>query len=95
MSTEPEPTTKLFFREAIIRALSEEMHRDEGLVLMGQDIGAFGGPYREFDGLHAGFGPGRAACATCRSPKAPWWASAPATRRRAAGRWSASPIWIS
>ena len=59
MSAEPEPMTKLFFREAIIRALSEEMHRDESLVLMGQDIGAFGGPYREFDGLHARFGAGR------------------------------------
>ncbi len=59
MSAEPDATTKLFFREAIVRALGEEMRRDEGLVLMGQDIGAFGGPYREFDGLHARFGSGR------------------------------------
>jgi len=59
MSTEPRTTTKLFFREAIARALREEMLGDDGLVLFGQDIGAFGGPYREFAGLHGQFGSSR------------------------------------
>lgn len=53
------PTTKLFFREAIIRALREEMSRDGRMMLLGQDIGAFGGPYREFEGLHEQFGASR------------------------------------
>lgn len=50
------PEIKLFFREAIARALREAMREDTDLILLGQDIGAFGGPYREFAGLHAEFG---------------------------------------
>jgi pyruvate dehydrogenase E1 component beta subunit len=46
----------MFFREAIIRALREEMRADPTVFIMGQDVGAFGGSYREFDGLHAEFG---------------------------------------
>ena len=41
----------MFFREAIIRALAEEMERDPLLILLGQDIGSFGGSYKEFVGL--------------------------------------------
>jgi len=52
-------TTLLFFREAIARALREEMRHDPALLLLGQDIGSFGGPYRDFDGLLGEFGPGR------------------------------------
>jgi pyruvate/2-oxoglutarate/acetoin dehydrogenase E1 component len=60
MSSEPAPSTvKLFFAEAIARALSEAMQRDPRVVLLGQDIGRYGGPYREFTGLHAKFGAGR------------------------------------
>jgi pyruvate dehydrogenase E1 component beta subunit len=51
-----ETTVKMYFREAIIRALQEEMRRDRNIFLLGQDIGAFGGSYREFDGLFAEFG---------------------------------------
>ena len=51
--------TKLFFREAIARALREEMTRDPRVILLGQDVGAFGGSYKEFVGLQALFGPGR------------------------------------
>jgi len=50
---------KLFFREAIARALAEEMARDEHIRLFGQDIGAFGGAYKEFLGLFERFGPAR------------------------------------
>src|SRR5262245_8114660 len=47
---------KVFFREAIARALAEEMTRDGRVILLGQDIGAFGGSYKEVRGLHARFG---------------------------------------
>lgn len=50
------PSRKFFFREAIARALVEEMIRDPRLMVLGQDVGAFGGTYREFAGLHARFG---------------------------------------
>jgi pyruvate/2-oxoglutarate/acetoin dehydrogenase E1 component len=60
MSSEPAPrVVKLFFREAIARALREEMRRDPGVILLGQDVGPFGGSYGEFLGLHAEFGPSR------------------------------------
>ncbi len=60
MSGEPLPETeRLFFREAIVRALREEMRRDPRVVLLGQDIGAFGGSYREFETLFAEFGADR------------------------------------
>ena len=50
---------KLFFAEAIARALREAMARDERVVVLGQDVGRYGGAYREFAGLHATFGPAR------------------------------------
>lgn len=50
---------KLFFREAIARALQEEMARDERIIILGQDVGAFGGSYKEFLGLHKKFGGAR------------------------------------
>lgn len=60
MSTESAPATrKLFFREAIGRALAEEMTADPKVILLGQDVGSFGGSYKEFTGLLARFGPGR------------------------------------
>ena len=52
-------TAKLFFREAIARAVGEAMHADPRVILIGQDVGAFGGSYKEFAGLHAEFGPAR------------------------------------
>ncbi|NVN11227.1 MULTISPECIES: alpha-ketoacid dehydrogenase subunit beta [Nguyenibacter] len=52
-------TARMFFREAIKRAMHEEMARDPRIFIMGQDVGAFGGSYREFDGLFALFGPER------------------------------------
>jgi pyruvate/2-oxoglutarate/acetoin dehydrogenase E1 component len=53
------PTERMFFREAIVRAVREEMTRNERIFVMGQDVGAFGGSYREFDGLFAEFGASR------------------------------------
>lgn len=60
MSDEPAPATrKMFFREAIIKALREDMRADPRILILGQDVGAFGGSYREFDGLFAEFGDAR------------------------------------
>jgi pyruvate/2-oxoglutarate/acetoin dehydrogenase E1 component len=60
MSSElPQPVVKLFFREAIARALREEMLRDENVFVLGQDVGRFGGSYKEFDGLFEQFGAAR------------------------------------
>jgi len=57
MSADPAPAVKkMFFREAIARAMREEMTRNPRVLILGQDVGAFGGSYREFDGLFAAFG---------------------------------------
>jgi pyruvate dehydrogenase E1 component beta subunit len=53
------PAEKIFYREGIARALHEAMAADERVFVMGQDVGAFGGAYREFDGLYAAFGAAR------------------------------------
>lgn len=50
---------KLFFREAITRAVGEAMAADPRVIVLGQDVGAFGGAYKEFLGLFATFGPAR------------------------------------
>ncbi|MBV8601867.1 MAG: 2-oxoglutarate dehydrogenase [Candidatus Eremiobacteraeota bacterium] len=47
---------RLFFNEAIARALAEEMEREDKLVVLGQDVGAYGGAYKEFAGLYERFG---------------------------------------
>lgn len=60
MSSDASPAmTKLFFGEAIARAFREEMSRDERVILLGQDVGSFGGSYKEFVGLYEKFGPTR------------------------------------
>ena len=59
LSEAPGSMTKLFFREAVARAVAEEMRRDPLMLLLGQDVGEFGGPYKEFLGLFQEFGPDR------------------------------------
>jgi pyruvate/2-oxoglutarate/acetoin dehydrogenase E1 component len=60
MSADPAARpVKLFFREAIARALAEAMDQDPSIVVLGQDVGAFGGSYKEFAGLYERFGAGR------------------------------------
>jgi pyruvate/2-oxoglutarate/acetoin dehydrogenase E1 component len=44
------------YREALNAALREELHRDERVLLMGEDIGVFGGAFKVTDGLLAEFG---------------------------------------
>jgi acetoin:2,6-dichlorophenolindophenol oxidoreductase subunit beta len=58
MSGEPR-AERMFFREAIARALREEMAADDRVIVLGQDVGAFGGSYKEFAGLHETFGAAR------------------------------------
>ena len=60
MSADPVPAPeRMFFREAIALAVREAMRADPRVVVLGQDVGAFGGAYREFDGLFDEFGAGR------------------------------------
>ena len=47
------------FREAIIEAMAEEMRRDDRVVLIGEDVGKFGGAMGASKGLFAEFGDGR------------------------------------
>jgi pyruvate dehydrogenase E1 component beta subunit len=44
------------YREALGQALREEMRRDERVLLMGEDIGVFGGAFKVTDGLLEEFG---------------------------------------
>jgi pyruvate dehydrogenase E1 component beta subunit len=47
------------YREALKSAMAEEMERDERVVLLGEDIGLYGGTHLITDGLLDRFGPKR------------------------------------
>lgn len=47
------------YREALRSAMAEEMERDERVVIMGEDIGIYGGTHLVTDGLIDRFGPKR------------------------------------
>ncbi len=47
------------YREALKVAMTEEMERDESVVLLGEDIGVYGGTHVVTDGLLDKFGPKR------------------------------------
>ncbi|MCO5222207.1 MAG: alpha-ketoacid dehydrogenase subunit beta [Thermomicrobiales bacterium] len=47
------------YREAIKSAMAEEMERDDRVVVMGEDIGLYGGTHLVTDGLLDRFGPKR------------------------------------
>lgn len=47
------------YRAAILEALFEEMRRDSNVVVMGEDVGAAGGVFKQTEGLFAAFGPHR------------------------------------
>ncbi|MFT4562238.1 MAG: pyruvate/2-oxoglutarate/acetoin dehydrogenase E1 component [Gammaproteobacteria bacterium] len=49
-------TTSMTFSEAIRVALTDAMHEDDHVILMGEDIGAAGGPFGVTSGLLALFG---------------------------------------
>lgn len=49
-------TRELTFAQAICEALDEEMARDEKIVVMGEDVGAWGGVFRTTEGLYEKYG---------------------------------------
>jgi pyruvate/2-oxoglutarate/acetoin dehydrogenase E1 component len=49
----------LSMREAILESIGTEMARDRNVVVVGQDIGLFGGPLKSTEGLLDRFGPER------------------------------------
>ena len=50
---------RVMYREAIAAALAEEMHRDEKVFVMGEDVAIVGGVYKATKGLLEEFGPQR------------------------------------
>ncbi|HET6507983.1 MAG TPA: pyruvate dehydrogenase complex E1 component subunit beta [Baekduia sp.] len=52
-------TTTATYRQAIIRALGDELEADPSVFLLGEDVGAAGGPFKMTDGLYERFGAGR------------------------------------
>jgi len=76
------------YREALRRALDEELGRDESVFLMGEEIGRFEGSYK----VTAASTPstGRGACARRRSPRRASSVRASAPRCSACGRSSRS-----
>jgi pyruvate dehydrogenase E1 component beta subunit len=48
--------TQMRYRDALGAALREELARDERVVLMGEDVGVFGGAFKVTDGLLEQFG---------------------------------------
>ncbi|MBO9531889.1 MAG: alpha-ketoacid dehydrogenase subunit beta [Solirubrobacteraceae bacterium] len=49
-------TTSMTYREALRSALREELERDDRVVLIGEDIGAFDGPFHVTKGLLEDYG---------------------------------------
>jgi 2-oxoisovalerate dehydrogenase E1 component beta subunit len=47
------------YLEAIRRGLWEEMERDERVLILGEDVGAYGGAFKVTEGFHARFGADR------------------------------------
>lgn len=50
---------KFQFREALREAMVEEMHRDERVFLMGEEVAEYNGAYKVSEGMLAEFGPKR------------------------------------
>ena len=50
---------EITFLEAIREALAEEMERDPNVLLLGEDIGAYGGAFKVTEGLQRRFGENR------------------------------------
>jgi len=50
---------QLSYREAVVRAIAQEMRRDESVVFLGEDVAAAGGVFKATPGLLEEFGPRR------------------------------------
>jgi pyruvate dehydrogenase E1 component beta subunit len=51
--------TVITYREAVVRALEEEMARDENVIFFGEDVAKAGGVFKVTPGLYEKFGPDR------------------------------------
>ncbi len=51
--------SELTYREAVARAIADELADDERVVLIGEDVGAAGGVFKATEGLFERFGPRR------------------------------------
>lgn len=49
----------MLYREALNRAIDESMAADKSVVILGEDVGRYGGSYRVSEGLFAKYGPQR------------------------------------
>ncbi len=49
----------MLYREALNRAIDESMAADNSVVILGEDVGRYGGSYRVSEGLFAKYGPQR------------------------------------
>jgi pyruvate dehydrogenase E1 component beta subunit len=49
-------TTAMTYRDAVRAALREELDRDERVLVLGEDVGVFGGAFRVTEGLLADYG---------------------------------------
>jgi pyruvate/2-oxoglutarate/acetoin dehydrogenase E1 component len=59
MSAHQRPSVRLSYVEAVVDAIASEMRRDPAVVMIGQDIGRFGGPMATTKGLFEEFGAAR------------------------------------
>ena len=50
---------ELTYREAVARAIAQEMERDEKVLFIGEDVAAAGGVFKTTEGLQKRFGPKR------------------------------------
>jgi pyruvate/2-oxoglutarate/acetoin dehydrogenase E1 component len=50
---------ELTYREAVARAITQEMERDETVLFIGEDVAAAGGVFKTTEGLQERFGPKR------------------------------------
>jgi pyruvate/2-oxoglutarate/acetoin dehydrogenase E1 component len=51
--------SEMTYRGAIAQAIMEEMRRDPQVILLGEDVGKFGGAMAATKGVYEAFGPGR------------------------------------
>jgi hypothetical protein len=50
---------KITYREALNQALSEEIERDENVILLGEEVAQFKGSYKVSEGMLERFGPNK------------------------------------
>ena len=51
--------SRITFAQALVDGIAEAMRADEDVFVLGEDVGAFGGPMRSTAGLYEAFGEGR------------------------------------